>query len=60
MWGATGEEKYRDIFDKIAEAEYGEQDPKKYYWTIGPISWDDKRPGVYILIALFTKEKKHM
>ena len=66
VWGAawllraTGEEKYRDMFDKIAEAEYGEQDPKKYYGTTGPISWDDKRPGAYILIALITKEEKHM
>ena len=66
VWGAawllraTGEEKYREMFDKIAEAEYGEQDPKKYYGNTGPISWDDKRPGAYILIAMVTKEEKHM
>ena len=66
VWGAawllraTGEEKYREMFDKIAEAEYGEQDPKKYYGITGPISWDDKRPGAYILMAMITKEKKHM
>ena len=66
VWGAawllraTGDEKYREMFDKIAEAEYGEQDPKKYYGTTGPISWDDKRPGAYVLIALITKEEKHM
>ena len=66
VWGAawllraTGEEKYREMFDKIAEAEYGEQDPKKYYGTTGPISWDDKRPGAYALIAMITKEEKHM
>ena len=66
VWGAawllraTGDEKYREMFDKIAEAEYGEQDPKKYYGTTGPISWDDKRPGVYILIAMITKEERHM
>ena len=66
VWGAawllraTGDEKYREMFDKIAEAEYGEQDPKKYYGTTGPISWDDKRPGVYILIAMITREERHM
>ena len=66
VWGAawllraTGEEKYREMFDKIAEAEYGEQDPKKYYGNTGPISWDDKRPGAYVLIAMVTKEEKHM
>ena len=66
VWGAawllraTGEEKYREMFDKIAEAEYGEQDPKKYYGNTGPISWDDKRPGAYVLIAMITKEEKHM
>ena len=66
VWGAawllraTGEEKYREMFDKIAEAEYGEQDPKKYYGTTGPISWDDKRPGAYILIAMITQEEKHI
>ena len=65
-WGAawllraTGDEKYRVMFDKIAEAEYGEQDPKKYYGNTGPISWDDKRPGAYILIAITTKEEKHI
>ena len=57
---ATGDEKYRVMFDKIAEAEYGEQDPKKYYGNTGPISWDDKRPGAYILIAITTKEEKHI
>ena len=66
VWGAawllraTGEEKYREMFDKIAEAEYGDQDPKKYYGNTGPISWDDKRPGAYVLIAQITQEEKHM
>ena len=66
VWGAawllraTGEEKYREMFDKIAEAEYGEQDTKKYYGNTGPISWDDKRPGAYALIAMITKEEKHI
>ena len=66
VWGAawllkaTGEEKYREKFDAIAEAEYGEQDPKRYDRVTEPISWDDKRPGAYILIAGITKEEKHM
>ena len=66
VWGAawmlraTGDEKYREMFDKIAEAEYGEQDTKRYYGNTGPLSWDDKRPGAYALIAITTKEEKHM
>ena len=48
------------MFDKIAEAEYGEQDTKKYYGNTGPLSWDDKRPGAYALIAITTREEKHM
>ena len=66
VWGAawllraTGEEKYREMFDKIAEAEYGEQDTKRYYGNTGPLSWDDKRPGAYALIAIITKEEKHI
>ena len=66
VWGAawllkaTGDEIYREKFDAIAEAEYGEQDSKRYDRVTEPISWDDKRPGVYILIAGITKEEKHM
>ena len=66
VWGAawllraTGEEKYREMFDKIAEAEYGEQDTKRFYGISGPMSWDDKRPGAYALIAIITKEEKHI
>ena len=66
VWGAawllraTGDEKYREMFDKIAEAEYGEQDTKRYYGNKGPLSWDDKRPGTYALIAITTKEEKHI
>ena len=66
VWGAawllkaTGDSKYREKFDAIAEAEYGEQDPKKYDRVTEPISWDDKRPGTYILIAGITGEEKHM
>ena len=55
----TGE-KYYDKFKEIADTQYGEQDPKKYSGSTGPISWDDKRPGVYILAALETKEDDRM
>ena len=43
VWGAaqllkaTGDEKYREKFDAIAEAEYGEQDPKRYDRITEPI-----------------------
>ena len=33
---------------------------KQYTGCTGPISWDDKRPGAYILIAMATKEEKRM
>ena len=26
----------------------------------GPISWDDKRPGAYVMMALVTGEEKRM
>ena len=51
---------YKEIFDKIAEAKYGEQDTKKFYGNSGPISWDDKIPGEYALISIVTKEEKHI
>ena len=62
MWiyRLTGDEKYYDKFKEIADAQYGEQDPKKYSGSTGPISWDDKRPGAYILAALVTKEDDRM
>ena len=66
VWGAmwmyrlTGEEKYYEKFKTIADASYGDQDPKKYSGSTGPISWDDKRPGAYILTALVTKEESRM
>ena len=66
VWGAmwmyrlTGEEKYYEKFKTIADASYGDQDPKKYSGSTGPISWDDKRPGAYILTALVTKEEGRM
>jgi hypothetical protein len=66
VWGAmwmyrlTGEEKYYEKFKVIADANYGDQDPKKYSGSTGPISWDDKRPGAYVLTALVTKEESRM
>ena len=62
MWiyRLTGEEKYHEKFKVIADAEYGEQDSKKYPGSTGPISWDDKRPGAYILAAQVTKEENRM
>ena len=66
VWGAmwiyrlTGEEKYYEKFMEIADAYYGDQDPKKYSGSTGPISWDDKRPGAYILTAIVTKEESRM
>mgnify|MGYP004444709445 CR=1 FL=1 len=60
LYYATGEEKYFEKFKAIADASYGEQDPKKYPGSTGPISWDDKRPGCYILSAIVTKDEKRM
>jgi len=49
-----------DKFSKIADASYGEQDTKAYGTCTGPISWDDKRPGAYILAAIITGDEKRM
>ena len=53
-------EKYYDKIKEIADAQYGEQYPKKYSGSTGPISRDDKDPGAYILAALVTKEDNRM
>ena len=60
LYKATGEEKYYDKFKVIADANYDPQDMKKYPGCTGPISWDDKRPGAYILSAIVTKDQKRM
>ncbi|ORX57760.1 cellulase Cel9A precursor [Piromyces finnis] len=60
LYRATGESKYMDKFSKIADASYGEQDTKAYGTCTGPISWDDKRPGAYILAAIITGDEKRM
>ena len=62
MWiyRLTGKEKYLNKFKAIADKEYEEQDARKYPGATGPISWDDKRPGAYMLAALVTKEESRM
>jgi len=60
LYRATGDESYLNKFKKIADASYGEQDTKAYGICTGPISWDDKRPGGYILGAIVTGEDKYL
>ncbi|KAG4094255.1 cellulase Cel9A precursor [Neocallimastix lanati (nom. inval.)] len=58
LYRATKDESYMNKFKKIADASYGEQDTKAYGTCSGPISWDDKRPGAYILAAMLTGDEK--
>jgi len=60
LYRATGEETYHDKFKAIADKSYEEWDPKKYPGCTGPITWDDKRPGCYVLIAEITKDESRM
>ena len=60
LYRATGEEVYHEKFKKIADAQYESWDTKKYPGCTGPITWDDKRPGCYVLIAEITKEESRM
>jgi hypothetical protein len=60
LYRATGDESYHNKFKKIADDSYGEQDTKAYGICTGPISWDDKRPGSYILAAMITGEEKRL
>ncbi|ORX75060.1 cellulase Cel9A precursor [Anaeromyces robustus] len=60
LYRATGDESYMQKFSTIADAKYGEQDSKAYGISTGPISWDDKRPGAYILAAMVTGEEKRL
>ena len=65
-WGAiwlykvTGEEKYYTKYKDIADAEYAPHDMKKFKGCLSPISWDDKRPGAYILSAIVTKDESRL
>ena len=60
LYRATGEEKYYEDYKKIADVKYDSWDPKKFSGATGPISWDDKRPGCYILAAMVTKDEGRM
>ena len=60
LYRATGEEQYYEKYKKIADAKYDSWDPKKFSGATGPISWDDKRPGCYILAAIITKEESRL
>jgi len=65
-WGAawllraTGDETYLSKYNEIANKKYESYDPKKFSGATGPISWDDKRPGCYILIAMVTGDEKRI
>ncbi|OUM66324.1 family 9 glycoside hydrolase [Piromyces sp. E2] len=65
-WGAawllraTGDSTYLDKYNVIANKKYESYDPKKFSGATGPISWDDKRPGCYILIAMVTGDEKRI
>jgi len=65
-WGAawllraTGDNSYLDKYNVIANKKYESYDPKKFSGATGPISWDDKRPGCYILIAMVTGDEKRI
>jgi len=60
LYYATGDEKYNEKYSVIADADYSPYDPFRYIDCEGPISWDDKRPGAYVLIAKLTKDPKRM
>jgi len=60
LYRATKDESYLKKFSTIADATYGEQDSKAYGTCGGPISWDDKRPGAYILAAIVTGDESRM
>ncbi|ORX57763.1 putative cellulase, partial [Piromyces finnis] len=65
-WGAawllraTGDESYLNKYNVIANKKYESYDPKKFSGATGPISWDDKRPGCYILIAMVTGDENRI
>ena len=60
LYRATGEEKYLEKYNIIADAEYAVYDPRKFTECREPISWDDKRSGTYILIAQITKDERRI
>ena len=60
LYRATNEESYMEKFKAIADYNYVPHDLKKYLGADGPISWDDKRPGCYILAAMLTKDESRI
>ena len=60
LYYATGDEKYNEKYSVIADAEYSPYDPFRYTGCEGPKSWDDKRPGAYVLIAKLTQDENRM
>ena len=60
LYKATGEEAYFSKYKEIADAHYEEWDTKKFSGCTGPITWDDKRPGCYVLMAEITKDDSRM
>ena len=58
LYRAAGEEKYLEKYNIIADAEYSVYDPRKFTECREPISLDDKRSGVYILIVQITKDER--
>jgi len=65
-WGAawllraTGEEKYLEKYNDIFDRDWSPYDPYAFAYCTGPISWDDKRPGAFVLIAQVTKDETFM
>ena len=65
-WGAawllraTGDQVYLDKFNDIYNRDWSPYDPYGFLYCNGPISWDDKRPGAYVLIAQLTKDETFM
>jgi len=60
LYRATNDQGYLKKFEAIADAVYGAQDTKAYGTCTGPISWDDKRPGAYILAAILTGDENRL
>ena len=60
LYRATGDVNYYEKYNAIADVKYDSWDPRKFSGATGPISWDDKRPGCYILAALVSNEEKRL
>ncbi len=60
LYYATGDESYYEKYKVISDKEVSEWDQHKFQGAEEPISWDDKRPGCYVLIAMATKEESRM